>query len=827
MLSLREIGLTADDIRQWFEREIQPKNARIDGDQIYCSCPIQSHGHKNGDKSPSFSFNCEAGCWTCHSAGDSGNIKQLAEKCGVNPPWSGVGKIPARQTIYTYENADGQPIYEVVRVDDPSGKKIFQRAILSDGTKKNSMKGVQRIPYRLPELLQAQKANQPIFVVEGEKCVEALRGLGLVATTNSGGSGKWGNCGQYFQKGINVIIIPDNDEPGRRHALEVAQDLQKRGCSVKLLELPNLQHKEDIYDWLRAGHSKEELLELVGRCEEWNEEQVELDDVQEPENERGFKFVWADDLEIKEPRFLVKNLLEEDCLGLVIGDPSSGKSLFVLDMACCISTGAPFHGRQVKEGPVLYLAGEGHNGLRRRLAAWEKENKISLKDARLAISTKAAALTDRMAVEEVIQAIEEILTPVEEKPALLIVDTLARNFGIGDENSARDVGVFIAELDRIRTTYGCSVLVVHHSGVADKNRGRGSTALRGAVDAEYKVEKEGTHHVVTCQKAKDMVEPEPIHFERQSVEILETIEGDIITAPVLIDAEPQEKKTNLTSNEQLGLQTFLAAAKEKGQVDGVGRFRGVHIDDWRSFFYEKSTADKTDTKRKAFDRAREGLVRKKELSVESDFYKYIGKESELIENDIVKKIKKIETRTDTDIRRTCPDVSGPKADRQPDGHGQGSIGPLSCPDVRPLGEPERGISTEKEVKNFFPPIQEKEKSVGNLLEIFPDGFESRKVTSLDKFLSAIQEKKGDDLVENFQPKMTEQPEQVKKPDHQPIPKSPPEDWAGWLESAEPAVKEEYNAVLNRLKVFLSDEMARQKAFERAWEFQQKLKDKAV
>ena len=826
MLSLREIGLSPSDIKNWFEREIHPKNVKVDGDQIYASCPIPSHNHKNGDKTPSFSFNFADGCWFCHSTGDSGNIKQLSEKCGVPTPWNGRGKIPSKETVYPYHDASGKLIYEVVRTDDPSGKKIFQRAVNPDGSKKNSMKGVERVPFHLPELLEAQKSNQTIYIVEGEKCVEALRGLGLVATTNSGGAGKWNDCGRHFQKGVNVTIIPDNDEPGRRHACEVAQDLQKRGCNVKILNLPDLPIKGDIYDWLKKGHSREELLELVGQEQEWDEEQVELDDVQEPENERGFKFVWADDLEIKEPRFLVKNLLEEDCLGLVIGDPSSGKSLFVLDMACCISTGAPFHGRQVKEGPVLYLAGEGHNGLRRRLAAWEKENKISLKDARLAISTKAAALTDRMAVEEVIRAIEEILTPIEEKPALLIVDTLARNFGIGDENSAQDMGIFIAELDRIRTTYGCSVLIVHHSGVADKNRGRGSTALRGAVDAEYKVEKEGTHHVVTCQKAKDMVEPEPLHFERQSVEILETIEGDIITAPVLIDAEPQEKKTNLTNNEQIGIISFLTAAKEKGRMDEVGRFQGVHLEDWRPYFYEKSTADKTDTKRKAFDRAREGLVRKKELSVESDFYKYIGKESELIENDIVKKIKKIETRTDTDIRRTCPDVSGPKADRQPDGHGQGSIRPLSCPDVRPLGESKPGISTEKEVKPFSP-IQEKQKSVGNLLKIFPGGFKSRKVSSLDKFLSAIQEKKGGDLVENLnQPKETDQPK-MSKPDHRPIPKEPPTNWRAWLESSEPAVKEKFDEVFNRLRVFLTEENARQKAFERSWEFSQQLERKTA
>jgi hypothetical protein len=172
-------------------------------------------------------------------------------------------------------------------------------------------------------------------------------------------------------------------------------------------------------------------------------------------------------------------------------------------------------------------------------------------------------------------------------------------------------------------------------------------------------------------------------------------------------------------------------------------------------------------------------------------------------------------------------VSGPKADRQPDGHGQGSIRPLSCPDVRPLGEPKKGIFTEKGVKTFFPPIQEKQKSVGNLLEIFPGGFKSRKVSSLDKFLSAIQEKKGGDLVENLnQPQETERPK-MSKSDQPPIPKSPPEDWSAWLESAEPEVREKFDEVYDRLQVFLTEENARQKAFERAWEFSQQLERKTV
>ncbi len=801
MLSLQEIGLTPDDIRVWFEREFQPKNSKWDGYQCYCSCPIPSHDHRHGDKSPSFSFNCEQGVWTCHSSGDSGSIKKLCELCGAIPPWQGRGKIPQRQTIYTYENADGQPIYEVVRLDGVSGKKIFQRAVNPDGTKRNSMKGIERVPFHLPEILKAQADNQPIFVVEGEKCTEALRALGLTATTNSGGAKKWNDCGKYFQKGISVIIIPDNDEPGRRHACEVAQDLKQRGCSVKILNLPDLPIKGDIFDWLKKGHGKEELLNLAEQCEEWDEEQVEVDDVHEPESERGFKLIRAGDMELKEPTFVVDKLIEENVLALVYVEPESGKSLLTLDMSCCIVAGLPFHGRHVREGSVIYIAGEGFSGLKRRLTAWEKLNEVSIKDAPLYLSSMPAALTDSFSVSEVLSAIEEV-TEQAGNPQLIVIDTLARNFGIGDENSTQDMNQFINGLDIIKNHYQCTILIVHHSGLSDKGRARGSSALKGAVDVQFQVEADGIHHTLSCQKAKDIV----------SVDVMETQQGEIVTSPALVacDDEPREKRSRLSANEQLGLQTFLAAAKEKGRVDSLGRFQGVHLEDWRPYFYAKSTADLQDSKRRIFNDTRKRLVQKGELEVSNDVYKLAGETAELIENELVKEIKKKQDTTGSDR----------------EGAGEGVCNTPSTPGT-PDGRDGKNKDVTSEAKKPFPPIQEKQKSVGNLLEIFPGGFESRKCNSLDRFLAAIQEK-GDVSVENLnQPKMTEQPEQEKKPDHQPIPKSPPEDWAAWLESAEPKVQKEFDAVYDRLSKFISPEQALKKAYQRAWEFSQQLERKTA
>lgn len=828
MLSLREIGLSPSDIKNWFEREIQPKNVKVDGDQIYCSCPIQSHNHKHGDKDPSFSFNVADGCWYCHSTGDSGSIKKLCELCSANPPWSGVGKIPARQTIYVYEDTTGKPTYEVVRVDTPSGKKIFQRAILPNGERRNSMCGVERVPYRLSEVLEAQKNNQTIFIVEGEKCAETLRSLGLTATTNSGGAGKWNDCGKYFQKGINIIVIPDNDEPGRKHGAEVATDLKRRGCNVKVLNLPGLQQKEDIYDWLKAGHSKEELLKIVEDMQEWDLEQVEVEDEQEPENERGFRLIRAGDMELKEPTFVVDKLIEENVLALIFGEPESGKSLLSLDISCSVATGLPFHGRHVREGSVIYIAGEGFSGLKRRLTAWEKLNEVSIKDAPLYLSSMPAALTDSFSVSEVLSAIGEVAEQAG-NPQLIVIDTLARNFGVGDENSTQDMSQFINGLDVIKNHYQCTILIVHHSGLSDKGRARGSSALKGAVDVQFRLEVDGIHHTLSCQKAKDMEKPDPLYFERVSVDVMETQQGEIVTSPVLVacDDEPRKKRSRLSANEQLGLQTFLAAAKERGRVDSLGRFQGVHIEDWRPYFYEKSTADLQDSKRRIFNDTRKRLVQKGELEVSNDVYKLASENAELIENELAKEIKKKQdtTGSDRDYSGSPPGTPGSQSERDREGAGEGVCNTPSAPGT-PDGWDGKNKGITCEAKKPSPPIQEKEKSAGNLLEIFPGGLETRKCNSLDRFLTAIQEKEGDDRVESStQPKVTEQPEQVKKPAQPSIPKSPPTDWRAWLESSEPAVKEKYNEVFNRLQVFLTEENAQQKALERSWEFSRQLERK--
>src|SRR5690606_26632647 len=104
---------------------------------------------------------------------------------------------------------------------------------------------------------------------------------------------------------------------------------------------------------------------------------------------------------------------------------------FSIDLACCVAAGRDFHGAKVRAAaPVIYIAGEGQNGLKRRLSAWERHHRIPLAEAPLFLSRAAMALTEPVSVAAVLEAVEAVGTP----PGLVVLDTLARNFGSGDEN---------------------------------------------------------------------------------------------------------------------------------------------------------------------------------------------------------------------------------------------------------------------------------------------------------------------------------------------------------------------------------------------------------
>ena len=174
---------------------------------------------------------------------------------------------PAQRIVatYPYRGADGALLFEVVRYEP---KTFRQRRPDGKSGWKWGRGDAPVMPYRLPELLAAD-ASETVFICEGEKDVESLTTLGSVATTTPGGAEGWNaDCSRFFSD-RRVVVLPDNDEPGRKYALAVALSLHGKAKSLRVVALPNLLEKGDVSDFLSAGGTLQDLNRIIQETSEW------------------------------------------------------------------------------------------------------------------------------------------------------------------------------------------------------------------------------------------------------------------------------------------------------------------------------------------------------------------------------------------------------------------------------------------------------------------------------------------------------------------------------------------------------------------------------
>lgn len=300
---------------------------------------------------------------------------------------------------------------------------------------------------------------------------------------------------------------------------------------------------------------------------------------------RGFRLVRAGDLKPRPLDWLVAGLFERDTVLQIFGDPGSAKSFMALDLACCIAAGTEYHGRTTKQGPAVYIAGEGFNGLARRLRAWSVRNGIDLDGLPLHVSTAPALMTDPVSLTGVMAAVDDI----GETPALIVVDTLARNFGPGDENNTQDMTGFVRACDELRIAYHCTVALVHHSGHGDKSRSRGSSVLHGAVDTAYQLQLDGDTITAICKKMKDGPMPDPFAFEFRTVELgFENEDGSAATSAVLHPVDVPDAPARATGKNQKSALDYLdeVTAEHRANLESAGNdpdTARVTLTDWREF----------------------------------------------------------------------------------------------------------------------------------------------------------------------------------------------------------------------------------------------------
>lgn len=504
---------------------------------------------------------------------------------------------PARymSKAYDYIDEHGECIYQVVRYEP---KTFRQRRPDGKGGWVWNVKDVTPVPYNLPGIMADKDAA--IWVVEGEKCAQLLIKQGFVATTNHGGAKNWSADLNKWFAGRNVIVLPDADAAGTRHAEVVVSNLYPVAKAVKLVTIPGLTDKQDVYDWMVAGGTRDRLAEIAAATPVLSDAPDVQDNVQE-ERPDVFDVYDVHYLRNMPPvEWLVDGLLTKHGFSVLYGEPGAGKSFLAIDMALSVAYGKAWHDNAVQRGAVLYIAGEGVGGLGKRIKAWQAHHKLTA-DVPFYVLPTAVRFREPDDVERLLRTIDHLDT----KFSAVFVDTVARALLGGDENSATDMGMFVDACEIVKRHCECAVVAIHHSG-KDAARGmRGSTALLGAVDTSIKVSKMEETVTLTTEKQKD-AEPMPdAAFTMTPVALIDDV------SVVMTQADMPEKKprsAKLTEPQKIALQALRNLSVEMGQ-------ERVPVTAW----HDKHRAKTPDSTRSRRRDARDALQTKRAIVIEGSY----------------------------------------------------------------------------------------------------------------------------------------------------------------------------------------------------------------
>jgi putative DNA primase/helicase len=369
---------------------------------------------------------------------------------------------------YDYVDERGQLLYQSVRwPNSPDGKKNFNlRRPDGAGGWVWKVKGMRRVVYRLDKI----QRREAIFIVEGEKDADRLWSLNLPATTKSEGAGGWtdDHTAQLTAAGVKrVVVLPDNDPPGEAHGLQVSRSCDDAGIFVRRILLPGLPEKGDVSDWLNAGHPPSELLAIVkaappfkGHASVVLKPKLELTSLADLLAEPDDALEW-----------LVEDRIPGGGLVLLAGKPKAGKSTLARSLAFCVAAGEPWLGHHVVCGPVWYLALE------------DKRSEVRGHFRRMgATGSEPIWMLVGEAPQNCLALLEE--RAKDEKPVLIIVDTLQRLIQAKDMSDYAEVTTKFSPLLKLCRETGAACVVLHHANKYGEGLDciLGSTALSGSVD---------------------------------------------------------------------------------------------------------------------------------------------------------------------------------------------------------------------------------------------------------------------------------------------------------------------------------------------------------
>lgn len=303
----------------------------------------------------------------------------------------------------------------------------------------------------------------------------------------------------------------------------------------------------------------------------------------EPPRKTGLFAIPATKLgDLKPPAWIIKKHIIRDSLAMLYGASGAGKSFVAVDMGLSIASGRQWCNYKTNTGAVLYVAGEGVAGINARIIAWCQHHGIDKETLAetFHVTSQPVAILDALRVRELLKVIEELPQP----PALIIIDTLNRNFGDGDENTTKDMTRFVDHLTFLQNHTQACMMVVHHTGKGDSELARGNSSLRAAMDTEMVVRPLASNIEIACTKQKDAAPFLPSVFNLSVIELCKDEDGEAVESCVPVQivindmvAEDQKRKgvhedspvatKEMGKNQRIAVDWFVGEIERKRKAN--------------------------------------------------------------------------------------------------------------------------------------------------------------------------------------------------------------------------------------------------------------------
>ena len=535
------------------------------------------------------------------------------------------------EALHVYTDINGNPLYYRIRLKHSKTGDKWIRPMSRNGhgweLKEPEFDGAKPL-YGLHHI--AKSPNAIVWVVEGEQKADALQKLGMLATTSGSATSAKATDWEPL-RGRTVRIWPDNDEPGKGYAQDVATILQNLGGSASCIDTDQLglAPGEDVIQWLKEhpwdNAPEIEALPLVTvTCSNSTNHNDPL---------RRFKLVRFSNAKFQTAgAYLVKGLIPASGLVIVWGPPKCGKSFWSMDLGLHVAFGWDYRGHRVIQGSVVYIALEGSGGYAARIEAFRREHDLAA-EVDPDFYLLPANLNLVADCDQLIAAIRSQLNGAN--PACIFIDTLNRSIA-GSESNDRDMGDYIKAADAVIAAFGCAVVIVHHCGIND-SRPRGHTSLTGAADAQLAVKRDGSGTItVTLEWLKDGQEGSQMTSRLKQVDLGQDDDGDPITSCVIeaTEADNTERSAptrKLNDRQKLAVDALQDVVIKGGEpVPAAFRLpaevRAVPVPVWREELVRRGTLDpKSTNPRQDFKRLKEALQARYIIAIRDELVWLVSK----------------------------------------------------------------------------------------------------------------------------------------------------------------------------------------------------------